>query len=146
MSRISTTIERLGAVQGQMFRFAVVGLVSNLVLYLVYLALTEWGVGPKTAMTGLYVLGVLQTFVFNKRWTFRHRGHVTPAFVRYVIAYAIGYVLNLAVLWLLVDHLGLAHQWVQGGMILTLALGFFLAQKYWIFPVRTPQSPVAERP
>jgi putative flippase GtrA len=55
------------------------------------------------------------------------------AFVRYVISYAIGYLLNLSVLWLAVDYFGFPHQIVQGAMIFTLALMLFLLQKYWVF-------------
>ena len=64
----------LNAFSPQVIRFAVVGFASNLVLYLVYLGLTSIGLGHKNAMSILYVVGVLQTFVFNNKWTFRHYG------------------------------------------------------------------------
>lgn len=107
----------------QFTRYVLVGLASNLVLYLAYLALTAWGMGPKPAMSLLYALGVAQTFVFNRKWSFRHQGGFHGTFARYVVAYAFGYILNLTVLWLAVDRLGLPHQLVQGVMILTLAAG-----------------------
>lgn len=118
---------------GQLTRYALVGLGSNLLLYLIYLALTAWGMGPKQAMSLLYVLGVVQTFVFNRKWSFRHQGGFHGAFARYLAAYAFGYALNLAVLWLAVDRLGLQHQVVQGVMILALAVLLFLLQKFWVF-------------
>lgn len=119
---------------GQLVRFGIVGLLSNAVLYLAYLALTALGMEPKLAMTLLYAVGVAQTFLFNKRWSFRHGGAHGPAFVRYCVAYAIGYAINLGALALLVDVLGYPHQAVQGALILALAVFFFLLQKYWIFP------------
>ena len=117
----------------QFTRFALVGLASNLILYLGYLLLTALGMGHKLAMTLLYMTGVMQTFVFNRAWSFGHRGAAGPALVRYAVAYALGYVANLLVLIWLVDRAGLAHQAVQGVMIVLLAIGFFLAQRYWIF-------------
>jgi putative flippase GtrA len=117
----------------QFTRFAVVGLVSNLALYLIYLLLTTLGLGHKLAMSNLYMTGVLQTFFFNRGWTFSHRGPTGPALTRYVIAYALGYLINLLALVWLVDTVGLPHQAVQGAMILLMAVGFFLAQRYWIF-------------
>lgn len=117
----------------QLSRYVVVGLMSNAIGYLLYLLLTTLGLGHKTAMTLLYVIGTLQTFIFNKRWTFEHDGATRTALIRYIVAYAFGYLLNLFVLLVLVDRLGLPHQWVQGLMIFTLATMLFLLQRYWIF-------------
>ncbi|HRZ05535.1 MAG TPA: GtrA family protein [Candidatus Competibacteraceae bacterium] len=118
----------------QLSRYVVVGLVSNAIGYLLYILLTTLlGIGHKTSMTLLYVIGTLQTFVFNKRWTFEHDGATHKAFMRYIAAYAFGYLLNLLVLLILVDQQGLPHQWVQGVMIISLAAMLFLLQRYWIF-------------
>lgn len=119
--------------RGQFARYAFVGLASNLVLYLAYLGLTMLGLGPKTAMSVLYVLGVAQTFLFNRSWSFGHEGGLHSAFARYAASYAFGYLLNLAVLWIAVDRMGMPHQIVQGVMILTLAVMLFLLQKFWVF-------------
>ncbi len=128
----------LPLVQRQLIRYALVGLASNLLCYLVYLGLTSAGVSPKLAMSALYAVGVAQTFVFNKRWTFEHDGGQQAAFYRYCVAYGLGYVFNLATLYLLVDRYGFRHQVVQGGMILVLAITLFLAQKFWVFRAATP--------
>jgi putative flippase GtrA len=119
----------------QMLRFGVVGLASNAVLYLVYLGMTATGIGPKLAMSLVYGIGVAQTFVFNKRWTFNHTGRFDAALLRYLAIYAGGYLANLLVLAWLVDGLGYPHQIVQGMMILVLAGCFFILQKVWVFKV-----------
>lgn len=120
--------------RGQFLRYAIVGLGSNLVLYLAYLILTTWGMGHKTSMTLVYALGVTQTFMFNRTWSFQYAGGFHSAFARYGAIYAFGYLLNLSVLWIAVDWFSLPHQVVQAVMILTLALLLFLLQKYWVFP------------
>lgn len=117
----------------QLSRYAVVGLASNGVGYLLYLLATWLGAGPKTAMTGLYILGVLQTFVFNKKWSFRFAGAAAPALVRYTMVYVLGYVINFFTLMLLVDQAGLSHQWVMAGLVLFMAVFFFVGQKFWVF-------------
>jgi putative flippase GtrA len=117
----------------QAFRFAVVGLASNAVLYLAYLGMTSAGIGPKLAMSVAYGIGVAQTFLFNKRWTFNHSGRLDAALLRYIALYAGGYLVNLLMLAWLVDGLGYPHQVVQGVMILTLAACFFVLQKIWVF-------------
>ena len=117
----------------QSLRFMVVGLTSNLVLYLLYLVLTALGLGHKTAMTLLYLVGMLQTFIFNKKWTFEHKGIFEFTFIKYVAAYGLGYLLNLFALIFLVDRMQLPHKIVQGIIILVLAVLLFLLQKFWVF-------------
>lgn len=123
----------LSVVQRQLLRYIAVGLASNLVCYLIYLGLTRVGMDPKLAMSILYAVGVLQTFFLNKRWTFEHGGARGPVFYRYCTAYALGYLFNLAVLYVLVDRHGYPHQAVQAVMIVVLAMMLFLAQKFWVF-------------
>ena len=120
-------------VRQQFRRYAVVGLGSNLLLYLTYILITQRGVGHKIAMTLLYAVGVSLTFVFNRNWTFSHQGHVTKSFIAYLLTYALGYVLNLVALYVLVDKFGFRHQWIQGFMIVILAILLFTLQKYFVF-------------
>lgn len=132
--------------QVQGARYAVVGLLSNVALYLVYLGLTAVGVGHKTAMTLSYVAGTLQTFLFNRAWTFQHTGAVPRSLGRYLAAYLGSYVLNLGVLYLFVDRLGLPHAVVQGVAILGIAVLLFVVQRSWVFPAaRHREARLAER-
>lgn len=122
----------------QVLRFGFIGLASNLVLYFLYLGLTNIGVGYKFAMSLVYIVGVFQTFIFNKKWTFNNHGDLSVTFMRYVILYGVGYLINLGILILGVDQFGYPHQWVQGGVIVFLAGFLFLMQKLWVFkPVKS---------
>lgn len=120
-------------IQYQFFRYVAVGLGTNLFLFVLYLVLTQKGFGHLLAMTMIYFLGVAIGFVFNRAWTFTHQGNWSPAFLRYVVAYFIGYAFNLCVLYLFVDEMGFAHEPVQGTLILVTAIFLFLLQKYWVF-------------
>jgi putative flippase GtrA len=117
----------------QIVRFAVIGLISNGVLYVLYLALARAGLSPAMAMSIAYSLGVAQTFAFNRRWTFSYAGLRLAPLVRYLIAYALGYVINLAILVVFAGRLGLAHQPVQAVAILVVAAVVFALQKHWVF-------------
>jgi len=117
----------------QLIRFGFVGALSNLVLYFLYLAITSFGMNPLIAMTFLYIFGVMQTYAFNKQWTFSHDGVVAVSMRRYLVAYGIGYLINLSLLYLFVDFLNYPHQIVQGVAIILVAIGLFAAQKYWVF-------------
>lgn len=128
-------------IRKQFFRYVVVGLASNAVIYLVYILLTRLGMGPKLAMSLLYGVGVLQTFVFNKKWSFQFGGAATPALIRYALLYAAGYVIQFLALMLLVDRAGLPHQWVMGALVLTMAVFLFAGQKVWVFREKSGLSP-----
>ncbi|NOR20761.1 MAG: GtrA family protein, partial [Xanthomonadales bacterium] len=101
---------------------------------LLYLLLTYAGMGPKSAMTLLYVVGVVQSFYFNRGWSFGHRGSTRGAFARYGVVYALGYLLNFGLLWIGVDRLQLPHQVVQAVAIFVVAVCLFLMHRYWVFP------------
>jgi putative flippase GtrA len=117
----------------QLWRYGLTGLTSNGLLYACYLALSTQ-VKHTVAMTVTYCAGVLCSFVFNRRWTFSHRGHAGAALFRYIAVYALGYVFNLFALSALVDVAGLPHQAAMAALILISAGMIFLAQKYWVFP------------
>lgn len=121
----------------QGIRFIMVGLASNLVLFVLYLLLTAFGMSPKLAMTVLYAMGAMQTFIFNKRWTFAHRGLSQASCLKYVAVSIFAYLLNLTALLVLVDDLGYPHQVVQAVMIICIALMLFLLQKFWVFRAPT---------
>ncbi len=117
----------------QLIRYGIVGIASNAVGYMIYLAITAAGMEHKVAMTLVYVVGVAQTFVFNKRWSFRYANEQWTVLVRYSIAYALGFLFNFWALWLLVDVLGQSHQIVQAAMVLLVAMLLFVLQKLWVF-------------
>ena len=118
---------------GQLIRYGIVGVTANLALYLSYLLLTYAGVGHKTAMTGLYILGTIITFIANKAWTFKHRGSGVSSFMRYIIAYFSGYMTNFLGLYFLVDILLYRHEIVQLIMLFVVAIQLFMLQRLWVF-------------
>ncbi len=117
----------------QLMRYGVVGLASNGLLYLAYLGMTAWGIPPKLAMSLAYLAGVVQTFVFNRHWTFRSAVNPRSALLRYGLAYGLGYGLNWLGLRVFVDGQGYPHQFVQGLLIFGIAMLLFLLQRRWVF-------------
>jgi putative flippase GtrA len=121
------------SIRHQVIRYGIVGVASNASIYVLYLVLTAIGMGPKLAMSLLYMVGVLQTFLFNRSWTFRYVGQRRAAFWRHVLLYAAGYGLNFVLLTMLVDTLHWSHKWVMAGLVVLMAMFFFVGQKFWVF-------------
>jgi putative flippase GtrA len=118
----------------QFVRYVAIGLLLNASLYCGYLLLTHMFIGSRLAMTITYSSGVLIGFLLNRKVTFRYSGNNVGALRRYVASYALGYIINFAGLWLLVERVGIAHEIVQGGMTVALPIALFVVQKYWVFP------------
>jgi len=117
----------------QIFRFGIVGFTSNIVLYLLYLLTTQIGVDPKIAMTLLFFIGALQTFLVNKNWTFSNQNSSKFSFIKYALIYSFAYLMNFLALVGFVDNLNIPHQIVQAAMVPTIAIMLFSLQKYWVF-------------
>ena len=117
----------------ELFRYGVVGIFHNVIIYVMYLLLTWQGLEPKLAMTLLYILAVLLSFYLNRKWTFEHEGMATSSLIRYIVAYASVYLLNLISLLIFVDSLGYPHQVIMALLVIVGAAILFIIQKYWVF-------------
>ena len=115
-------------------RYAVVGLTTNAIGYGVYLLVTWMGVPPKMAVTLLYPVGAMVSFLGNRKWTFSHEGEALPSLVRYWVTHCMGYGLNWLLLYVFVDHLGHPHQWVQGIAVFVVAGFLFVMFRFFVFP------------
>ena len=116
----------------QVVRYIIVGVASNTIGYLLYLALTQLGVGHKTAMSGLYFIGVGMNFYLNRSWTFRTTQTVKTGLARLLLAIALGYFLNLIWLYTFADLAGWPHELVQLAAIVVIAVYFFMINKYYV--------------
>jgi putative flippase GtrA len=126
----------------QLLSYAFVGVASNVAGYLVYLLVTYIGLGPKLTMTLLYVTGASIGFWGNRRITFRHEEKGIAVGVRYVLAHSVGYLINFALLYMLVDRMGYAHQIAQAFAIFVVAGFLFVAFKFFVFPGAMSQPEV----
>lgn len=119
----------------QAIRFGIVGVISNIFLYFLYLFFTLQGVGHKAAMTLLFTIGFVQTFFFNRFWTFEDQGLIRSTFAKYFLAYFFAYIINITALYVFSDLFGYRHQIIQGLMVFIVALFLFVVQRYWVFKV-----------
>lgn len=117
----------------QLFRYTFVGIAINAIGYLVYILFTYIGATPKLTMSLLYVVGVVIGFWGNRELTFAHKGSVLGTGILYLIAHCFGYIINLAILVVMVDKLKYAHQWVQAVAIFVVAGFLFPIFKFFVF-------------
>jgi putative flippase GtrA len=120
----------------QLARYAAVGVATNVASYLLYLWLTRLGLTPMTAATFAFAAAVAASFVLNRNLTFRSRGDPGRSFRRYIGAYMVAYGADIGGLYVFVNLLGFPHEIVQLGLIVFIACGLFVTQKWWVFADR----------
>lgn len=117
----------------EFIRYSVVGAATNIFGFLLYALLTTLGVNPVLTISIFYPIHIGLAFYLNKKWSFSHKGRISTSAVRYLVAYAGCYVLNVGILGFFNGYLGYSHLVVQVIAIVIIALLLFLAQKYWVF-------------
>jgi putative flippase GtrA len=135
-------------------RFALVGcsnfLVSLAAFYLCYHYLPVGkvaAVGAEGAVANVlaYFAGMVNSFWWNRSWTFRAGGGLTRQIVRFVVVNFVSLALSTFAVFLLVDRLGLPELlvWVPlaGLIVVTNYLGF----KHWAFAAPAVSTPSARR-
>ena len=117
----------------QFIKYSIVGLISNGVAFAAYLILVKFGFDHKLAMSVVYLLATLQSFLLNKNWTFNNKNKSQYVFLKYFALYLSGYFINLIILIVAVDFFNYSHKWIQGSSIIIIALLLYAGQKYWVF-------------
>jgi putative flippase GtrA len=121
---------RFGA---QWLRFALVG-ASNTVLYAaVYMTLERLGVHYVVASIVAFVVGALNSYVLNRRWTFRSEAPRAPELARFVCAQLLGVVASLALLAALVEVARFHHLAAQAVAFPVASLLTFALSRQWAF-------------
>lgn len=119
--------------KSRLFRFCIIGILCNLIFYLLYLLLTYKHIDPKKAMTFVYVVAATFSFFVNKRFTFFYNGNILSSGTRYAIAHTFGYLLNWFILNTFVVKLKYPHQIVQGVAIFVVAAFLFVVFNLFVF-------------
>lgn len=126
----------LTATLGQVVRYGVVGVLNNLLGYLIYLLVTWLWLDPKMAVTLMYPIGAVTAYFGHARYSFAYIGRTSHGIARYVIAHLIGYGANISILYLFSDRLGYPHQMVQAVAIVAVAGILYILFRYFVFPQR----------
>lgn len=116
----------------QFIRFLIVGCVNTFACFAVIFGVKIlFGLGDIVANVLGYVVGLVVSFLLNRRWTFQHDGPVMPVVVRFVCVFAIAYVTNLGTVLTLIEWGGVNSYMAQayGGIVYT-ATFFFLSRVY----------------
>lgn len=117
----------------QILRYGGIGILSNSIGYMAYVAIVAAGVGHKIAMSLVYLVVFMMSLYGNRRFTFDQGGRIAIVGLRFVAVYALGYFINLCLLFIFVDLFGCKHEFVQLASIGVIAALSFVLLKFFVF-------------
>ncbi len=127
----------MNGIHGELARFLVVGVGSNLLNFLVYLLAHVAGVPLLAASATGYLAGLLNSYHFGRIWVFDARNRAGRlAILRFVVVYAIGGIGMSAIIEMLDRTQGLDYRlsWFFGAVF--AFTNNFLGSKWLVFKGR----------
>jgi len=126
--------------KGAAIRFIMVGFLNTAVDFAVFSVLLNWlGLNYLLCQVAGYSMGILNSFIFNKIWTFENqseRSHIQLQLTKFIIVNVGTLIASLIGLTILSDYnqlnLYLAKVLVTG---VTLIINY-VSYAYWVFPER----------
>lgn len=122
----------------QLVKFGVVGATNTFWDYLTYIALTRGWFGHEfhflTANLAAFFVSVVNSYILNKRWTFRFedaRHHVF--FTKFFAVNLVTLTFYELLMYIFVHHYGLFDLYGKTISIVIVIVWNFLANKYWTF-------------
>jgi putative flippase GtrA len=138
--RLAGPLERLNApLLVQFVKFGIVGVSNTLLTFAVYtLLLKVFGVWYLAASAIGFIVGAVNGFLLNRRWTFR--GHVGDAFtpVRWTVVQGCGLLTNLGLVYLFVEEVSLDELIAQACATGIVTVITFLVNRAWTFRMHAP--------
>lgn len=117
----------------EFFSFAVVGVVNTVLCLSVIWVLGWYGVGPYGSNMAGYAVGLTNSFLMNRAFTFRSSAWGFGVVVRFIGVFVAAYSVNIGVLSLGL-HLGGAAVFLwQVGAMICYTLTFFTLSKMLVF-------------
>lgn len=128
---------------GQWLRFVAVGVSNTLLSTVVFAALFHLGLHYLLASSVAFAIGALNSYVLNRRWTFRSRDRRAPELARFACVQAVGLGVDLALLSALVELTGVPHVVAQVLAFPAASVVMFVLSRQWAF--RTARMAVGSR-
>ena len=115
-------------------RYTLTGTAMSVAMYGGYALLETSGLSPQWAISIVYPLAVIASYVINRRFTFgSNRAHTTASW-RFILAHSTGYVLNVSLLTVFATLFGFPHLIVEAIVIVVVGLSLYALMRFFVFP------------
>jgi putative flippase GtrA len=117
----------------QISRFVAVGILNTIIGVGSYFILLDFNIYYLLSSLIAHMIGVTNSFIWNKKWTFRTNGNILKEFLKFNTVYAVAFFVNLLLLVLFVEKFEFNPK-ISGVFSLgIIAMISFFGHKYWSF-------------
>lgn len=117
----------------QISKFIFVGILNTIAGYGAYFILLYLNFYYIFALLISHIIGVTNSFIWNKKWTFRSEGNARREGIKFFSVYGITFMINLFILTFFVEGLKLTPQIGQVVALGICTMISFFGHKYWSF-------------
>ena len=118
-----------------LLRFLLVGVVNTLAgLSAIFGAKILAGFDDSTANATGYAVGLMVSFILNKRWTFSFHAWGLAPLLRFIAVFVVAYAANLVLVLWLIDAVGLNPFWSQTIGVIPYSTLFYVGCRWYAFP------------
>lgn len=119
----------------QLIRFGLVGVLNTLVDFLVYQLLVRLGLHYALAQCVSYGCGLLNSYFFNSRWTFREeRKRTKKEFIRFLLVNLASLAVSVLLLRICYEVVGIESNLIAKGIVTPAVMVInFIANKLFVF-------------
>jgi len=118
----------------QFIKFGLVGISNTIITAIViWLLLKTLGASNLVANIGGYAAGLINSFIWNRKWTFESKEKVNKTVFKFMLTFVFSYLLQLGVLYLLLNHLLIDTYWCHLLAMAVYTAANFILNKYYTF-------------
>jgi putative flippase GtrA len=92
---MQAVMRRLYPLPPSLIRYATIGMVTNGLIYLLFVLLIRAGLRPETTAGLCYTLGISFSYVLNRRWSFRSQASHRRDLPRFLFSYGVGFMATM---------------------------------------------------
>lgn len=116
------------------YRYLTVGALVNVFGYALFIFIIDAGIGPYFASSISYPVSILLSFFLNRIFVFQSSQPVVKSLFLYVLMVTLGYVLNIAVIYIFHQLLKFKIAYVQIGAVVFATIFFYAFNKIYVHP------------
>lgn len=117
----------------QISRFIFVGILNTIVGYGAYFIFLHFNIYYVQALFIAYMIGIIHSYIWNKKWTFKSKENVKREILKFVLVYGITLLINLFLLAFFVEKLKFNPKIGQVFALGIVTMISFVGHKYWSF-------------
>lgn len=120
--------------QSQPFKFVLVGILNTCISFIAFILFIGFiSNNYLFALMFSHLLGIVNSYFWNKRWTFNSAHTNSRSVLRFISVYFITFLINLLLLHLLINNVGINKLFSQAFALLATTAISFVGHKYWSF-------------